>query len=541
MAQSHQRCPDCDSSDALLINDDGSTKCFSCGKFTPSIDGGDFCPTELEHTKDFIKGITRAIPERCLESSTCSRYKYICGVDSNGKDVQVATYRNAKGEPVFQKVRYPDKSFKTIGKFEPLLYGMHLFKGNTKKLIITEGEIDCLSVYQVNGGNPVVSLPNGAGGAKKAIQHNLEFIEQFDEVILMFDMDDVGQKAVEDVVELISFGKVKIASLPEKDANACLQKGLIAEITTAIFRAHEYRPDGISFGGELWDDVNKPVEYGVDYPWQRMTELTYGIRKSEMLAIAAGTGVGKTSIITEIAYELAINQKAKVGIIRLEDTRKKVTLDFMGKYLNLPIHKPDIVISEADRKKAFDNTIGTERVFIYDSRGSKDFKKICNVIRQLVNGYGCEYIILDHIKVILDALSTNDKNEAANKIICDLNTLLLELNCFLIVNTHLRKTPVNTKSFEEGGRVNLDDFYGAGALKQYANYCIGIERNKNAVDKAEKHQIKLRFLKDRYTGEADGELVYLNYIPETGRVIQSVTQNTINDEIIEAFGESDEY
>ena len=31
----HQPCPDCGSSDALTINDDGSTKCHSCGKFTP--------------------------------------------------------------------------------------------------------------------------------------------------------------------------------------------------------------------------------------------------------------------------------------------------------------------------------------------------------------------------------------------------------------------------------------------------------------------------------------------------------------------------
>ena len=32
----HQPCPSCDSSDALTINKDGSTKCFSCGEFTPA-------------------------------------------------------------------------------------------------------------------------------------------------------------------------------------------------------------------------------------------------------------------------------------------------------------------------------------------------------------------------------------------------------------------------------------------------------------------------------------------------------------------------
>ena len=34
----HQPCPSCGSSDALSLNEDGSGKCFSCHKFSPSID-----------------------------------------------------------------------------------------------------------------------------------------------------------------------------------------------------------------------------------------------------------------------------------------------------------------------------------------------------------------------------------------------------------------------------------------------------------------------------------------------------------------------
>lgn len=524
MTQSHQPCPDCGSSDALMINDDGSTYCFSCEKFTPSKNGQE----DIKTPSDFVKGYSRAIPHRGLNKDTCTKYKYNSG-EYKGQPVQIATYKDLDGIPVFQKLRFPDKTFTIIGDFRPILYGKHLFKGESKKLIITEGEIDCLSVYQINGGFPVVSIPNGAQGAKKAIQHELKFVEQFSEVILMFDMDEAGQKAVKECAPLISVGKVKIASLPEKDANECLKKGKISDVIKAIYNATPYRPDGIAFGEELWDEVTKPVEYGFNYPWERLTELTYGIRTSEMLAIAAGTGIGKTSIITEIAYELAVNQKHNVGIIRLEDTRTKVTLDFMSKYLNKCLHKPDVFVSEKDRREAFDNTIGTNRVFIYDSKGSKDFDIICSMIRIMVKSYGCKFIIFDHIKVVLDALSVKDKIAAADKIISDLNTLIQELDCFLIVCTHLRKTTVNTKSFEEGARIHLDDFYGAGALKQYANYCIGVERNKNAVDRNIRNKIRLRFLKDRYTGEADGEVVYLNFIPETGRVIQAVQQKSADD------------
>lgn len=534
MSQTHQPCPVCGSSDALMINDDGSTYCFSCEKFTPVKN----VQKEVKSPSDFVKGYSRTISQRGLNKDTCTKYKYNCG-EYIGKSVQIATYKDLDGTPVFQKLRFPDKTFTIIGDFQPILYGKHLFKGDTKKLIITEGEIDCLSVYQINGGFPVVSVPNGAQTAKKAIQNDLKFVEQFNEVILMFDMDEAGQKAVKECAPLITVGKVKIANLPEKDANECLQKGKIADVIKAIYNAVPYRPDGIAFGEELWDEVNKPIEYGFNYPWERMTQLTYGIRTSEMLAIAAGTGIGKTSIITEIAYELAINQKYNVGIIRLEDARTKVTLDFMSKYINKPLHKPDVIVSEKDRREAFENTIGTNRVFIYDSKGSKDFDIICSMIRIMVKSYGCKFIIFDHIKVILDALSVKDKISAADKIISDLNTLIQELGCFLVVCTHLRKTTVNTKSFEEGARIHLDDFYGAGALKQYANYCIGIERNKNAADKNVRNKIRLRFLKDRYTGEADGEVINLTFIPETGRVIQSPIQKTeAEDTDTESFEEA---
>ena len=164
MTLSHQPCPDCGSSDALLINDDGSTKCFSCGKHT-SAEGVKASP-QAEHLKDFIKGIAKAIPERKLNQDTCKKYKYNIG-EYKGRNVHIATYRDLEGNAVFQKLRYTDeKGFCIVGKYKPILYGMHLFKGNTKKLIITEGEIDCLSISQVINGYPVVSIPNGAGGAK---------------------------------------------------------------------------------------------------------------------------------------------------------------------------------------------------------------------------------------------------------------------------------------------------------------------------------------------------------------------------------------
>ena len=533
MSLTHQPCPDCGSSDALTINDDESTKCYSCNKFTPA-------PSYSNKRKsscDFkpITGVVKAIPERGLSLETCKKYNYRIGT-MNDREVHIATYRDAEGEPKWQKVRFTDKKEFLInpkGKTTSILFGMNLWNGYNKKLIITEGEIDCLSVYQAIGNFPVVSIPNGAAGAKKAIKDNLAWIERFEEVVIMFDMDEPGKKAAKDCAEIISIGKVKIAELPSpyKDPNEMLKAGTLKELTEATWRTKEFRPDGIVFGEELWDEVNKEVEYGFDYPFPSMTKLTYGIRIPEIYAFAAGTGVGKTTIIKEFQYDL-FKQGFNIGALHLEDTAKKITLDFMSKECSKQLHIPGTVITEEERRKAFDNTLGTGRIFIYDSKGSREPETIYRKIREMVVAYDCKFIFLDHIKAILDHMGQVDKNAAAEKIVSDLAQLSLELNCTIFIITHLRKSQ-SDKPFEEGKRISLDDFYGSGALKQYSFYCWGIERNKGATDANKRHLTKLRCLKDRYTGEADGEVITVKFDQETGRLTEV-------EEVVEAFGDATE-
>ncbi len=186
MGTVHQPCPDCNSSDALQINDDGSTYCHSCKKFTPS-NQSDTKPA------DYIKGKVLKIQDRGLDKETCKKYSYTVS-EFNGRKAHIATYRDLKGNIKWQKVRFLDNKEFFINKIsgkspEPLLYGMNLFSGCNKKLTITEGEIDCLSVSQIfDNKYAVVSLPMGAGSAEKAIRHNIEWLNQFEERLLLMAM-----------------------------------------------------------------------------------------------------------------------------------------------------------------------------------------------------------------------------------------------------------------------------------------------------------------------------------------------------------------
>ncbi len=518
MSQAHQPCPKCGSSDALLINDDGSSKCFSCGEFTPAEGGSPQSETSKNAPKDFIKGHTKSIEARCLKQDTCKKYKYNTGT-YKGREVHIATYRDLDGNPIFQKIRFvDDKEFMIVGKFKPLLYGMHLFKGNTKKLIITEGEIDCLSVSQVVNGYPVVSVPNGAKTAKNAIKENLEWLERFEEIVICFDMDEVGKQAAKECAGLLSIGKAKIMSLPLKDPNEMLQAGRIEELYKATWNGIEYRPDGIVSGEELWDEIDKPVSYGLSYPFETLTELTYGIRTSEMIVFGAGTGMGKTEFFKEIEAHLLLEHKQNIGIIHLEEQTKETILGLMSKHSSIKFHLPTAEYTEEQKRKAFDETIGTNRVFIYDSFGTTDLDTIKNTIRYMVKGKDCKYVFLDHITALGDGLEDgNNVNQYMRKVVSELANITRELDFTLFTISHLRKSD-GKKPHEEGGRVHLDDLYGAAALKQWASYVFGLERNQQAVDEEERHTTTLRCLKDRYTGLAAGQTVSIKYEKNTGRL-----------------------
>ncbi|WP_313712715.1 toprim domain-containing protein [Pseudomonas sp.] len=141
-------------------------------------------------------GEYRALSKRKITEETCKKFGYFVG-EFKEQTVQVAPYRNTDGEVIAQKVRFADKSFTTRGKFKGVaLFGQHLWGEGGKKLVITEGEIDCLTVSQLQGNKwPVVSIPNGAQGAANSIKENLEWVLTFEEVILMFDQDEPGREA----------------------------------------------------------------------------------------------------------------------------------------------------------------------------------------------------------------------------------------------------------------------------------------------------------------------------------------------------------
>lgn len=522
---SHVNCPRCGSMDNLALYDDGHSWCFTpgCGYRENSKDKQQQQqqPKKGEQFMEFVKGEREPLIKRGLSQATIDKWDYQVGT-FKGKKVQIANYKK-DGHVIAQKLRFPNKEFLFLGDTKHAgLYGKHLFEKG-KMITICEGEIDALSISQAQGNKwPVVSIPTGAAGAKKALQNDLEYLETFETVVLMFDQDEAGQHAVDECVQLFSPGKVKIATLPLNDPNEMIKAGRGSEIISCIWNAKSYRPDGIIDTRDLWEMIStsEAVE-SCPYPFNGLNNMTQGIRKGEIVTITAGSGVGKSQVCREIAYSLMLHDQ-KVGYLALEENTKRTALGFVGLYLNKPIHLTTTDYTPEELKEGFDNVLGTGNLYLYDHWGSMELSHLFNKIRYLVRGVGCSHIILDHITIILSGMEGGDERRMLDFVMTKLRSLVEELQCSLILVSHLRR-PSGDKGHEEGVKTSLNQLRGSHGIAQLSDIVIGCERNQQ--DEENPDVTTVRILKNRWTGET-GICDTLHYSKKTGRMSESMSSET---------------
>lgn len=520
----HEPCPKCGSKDNLARYDDGHVYCFGCQYHSNDEKGVDM--TEPRTNGSFLSGIVEHLGKRKVSHNTCQHFDYAVGSD-NGKKIHIAPYFDTKGTLVAQKIRYPNKDFRIIGSMNNAqLFGANLYNAGGKKIVVCEGEIDALSVAESQGVKwPVVSIPNGAPSARKALEKHLEYLESFDSVVLMFDQDEQGQKAVEQCVSLFSPSKVRVAKLPLKDANEMLVAGRSKELTAAIWKAKEYRPDGIVDGCDLWDVVVQEDNISsIDYPWSGLNEITRGCREGELVTITSGSGIGKTSVIREMAYSM-INSGERVGMIMLEETVKRTGLGLMGLALNKPIHLDREGVDENDMRMAFDTTIGSGKVFLYDHFGSTRIENLLSRVRFLAKACFCRYIFLDHLSIVVSGIGDGDERRMIDNAMTMLRTLVQETGVGLILVSHLRRSE-GDKGFENGRDPTLNSLRGSHSIAQLSDMCIALSR-----DQSENSSItKVSVLKNRFSGET-GLATYLSYDRMTGRLSEELHYTETDDAV----------
>lgn len=523
-------CPTCRSNggDAsgnhLMLFEDGGAHCNRCNHTEPptteprsSVPPRTTTYSQPVDVSDFQTYPSTEVKGRGINARTCEYFGVVSELaETDGSTVTgylFPIFNNTKQDkPSAYKKRSLDKSFTIYGSEKtPALFGQNKAP-SSKTLYITEGELDALTTYQCLKElaqrdwahlNPaVVSIPNGAAGASRAIADNLKFINTYDKIVICFDNDDAGQKATDEVCRLIG-SKAHVAKLGSfKDANDMYLAGRANDLKAAlVFNAEKYMPAGIATVADLIDDACKLPEYGLTYPWPSLTDLTYGLSTGKLIGIAAGVGIGKTDYFSQLAAHLISEHGESIGQFKLEEPPSRSLKAIAGKIKGQAFHRPDITFEESTLRDAIQELDG--HLYTYNHFGYKEWANIKSDIRVL-RAYGVKYFIIDPLTALI--AHAEDEYKALNEMMEEMASLTQELDITIFYSSHLNPPPRGAKSHEEGGAVKESQLTGSRAMIRWSHYIFGLQRNKHATnedgtpDYVERNTTKFVLLKDREYG-----------------------------------------
>ncbi len=546
-AKYHLPCPECGGSDPVSINEDGSGHCFSCNKHFRDYEGA--CngetstappPVDIKQYRNnamnHAEGEFIALTDRGISLQSAKAFGVKAVKDYKGNIIKHLYPYYVANEIVGYKVREQNKMFTWKGSGQDSgLFGEQLWPSGGKYITLVEGECDAMAAYELLGSKwPVVSIKNGASAAVKDVRQSLEFLEQYDNVVINFDNDKAGKEAAKKVATVLTPGKAKIINLPDefKDANDMLRKGSRSAhaYTSAWWNAKIYTPSGVLNAKDLKDKYfNRETKESVPYPWEGLNKKLYGLRAGELVTLTGGTGLGKSSITRELEHWLITNTEDNVGIVALEEHDMR-TLDCL-----MSIEANDRLYVDHVREgydpqylnDIYNRIYDNGRVWIHAHFGANDIDAIFSKIRFMIIGCGCKWIIVDHLHMLVSSSTEGDERRTIDSIMTRLRSIVEETGAGMILVSHLRRVEGN-RGHENGVTVGLNHLRGSQSIAQLSDCVIALERNQQSDDPIEAQTTHLRVLKSRYTGDV-GMATHLLYNQDTGRLSEVDGQDYIDD------------
>lgn len=259
------------------------------------------------------------LKSRSIKHAVAERFGVRVGLSYTDGETPVSHYypKTVNGELAGYKVRNLEhKSFWAVGKGSGCdLFGIEQARRGdvyTKILFVFEDELSAMSGYQAllqhGQASPhkpaCVSLPDGAGSAAAAIVRNRDFIEGFKQIVVCMDNDKAGDDAYFAIRALypdkvwkarIVKGVYEIGGETKqiKDANDMLMAGRGLELFNALrWNLARETPAGAATVSDCLDDALVKPEWGLSYPWKGLTDLTFGLRYGDLIAVGGGVGGG---------------------------------------------------------------------------------------------------------------------------------------------------------------------------------------------------------------------------------------------------------
>jgi twinkle protein len=360
-----------------------------------------------------------------------------------------------------------------------LLFNMNRVD-STRPLVITEGEIDLLSVIE-SGWTNAVSIPLGAGNLNW-IEDNFDWIQQFEKIIIWADNDDAGIKMRDAATRRLGeYADCYYVDLPNelevngkkqqiKDANEVLYYLGKDKVISLIENATEMSIANIR---DLSDVKPLDIEK-IEGIKSGLKQLDKWINKFFLgtLTITTGSsGSGKSVWINQVYIAEALNQGYDsflfTGELSVEQEQYWINLMLAGKSHIQVKNNHYRIISPESQEKIKNWYKG--RLFIYDNETDYSAKSILKTMKELVRKKGIKVFVLDNIMTIDLECNHSDIWMKQKEFVVKLVNFARRYNVLVHLVAHPRK-------LETTRRLTKYDVSGSGDITNLAHYVIGIHR-----------------------------------------------------------------
>lgn len=328
---------------------------------------------------------------RGISINTLKRFK----VTADEKSINFNFHKG--GKLINIKKRYPSKKFSLEPGAEITFYNYDDI--NSELLVITEGEIDALSIYEAMPNVPVVSLPNGANSLK-FLDDCISELEDIDEIVIATDGDDQGKKAKDNLLVRFGTHRTSYVEYPKgcKDFNeVLLNQG--AEGVKKCFDSRMMLPiKAVNSAMSHEETVKGFIKNG--YPeglWTDAPEIDSKIQLmlGEFVVISGTPGSGKTTVLDFLSslHCKSLRNNIRVCVMSAEQNVAIQITKILCHYMERDIVKSNL---SEEEYSSFMKFVNDNYVFINTTEMEKmNYKDVVQKMKEVSKRYGCNYFIID--------------------------------------------------------------------------------------------------------------------------------------------------
>ena len=475
-------------------------------------------PKAIEYMES--RGISKAVCE-----------KYSITVSKDDESILVIPFYDEKDELTFIKYRHTDYNpEKHTGKewcikdTKPILFGMAQCNLDNKTLIMTEGQIDSLSVAEAGIEN-AVSVPTGKNGFSW-VPYCWDWLQHFNTLIVFGDREGDTITLLEEMTNRFN-GLVKHVRLEDykdcKDANDILRKYGAEQIRACVENAE---PVAVKEIKDILDvkKVNLNEMENFNTGIYKLNKILGGFYMGQVILLTGERGKGKSTLASQfgtMAVKAGYNTFFYSGELMDWYFRNWLDLQVAG-----DMHINKVRNSFGDWDYSVNGSIYPQmerwyggKIKIYDNNiiQEDEHDDLLETIEKAITRYSCRAIFIDNLMTAMSDDITSDLNRQQTAFVRKLTHIAKRFNVVIFLVAHPKKNQTGKYTF------NNDDVAGSSNITNLVDVVLRYDVPDRIEEEAadSRPQRVLQVFKNRLTGRLCTDGIGLYYQESSKRISEN--------------------